>query len=281
MKITAIILTKNEEKNIERAIKSVEFCDEILIVDDLSTDGTIERIRNSKFEVRKFEHDSNGNFSAQRNWAMGKAKNEWILFVDADEEVSKELQKNITNVIASDSEAIPNEIAASFSDSEDSLPAGRQARNDINAFYIKRRDFWWGSELKYGETFEARNGGIIRLIKKGSGEWKGTVHEKFVTDLPIGQLEGFLNHYPHQTLKEFIQDINVYSTNRARELQKQGKKGGILPILLYPPAKFILTYFIYLGFLDGAAGFAYAFLMSFHSFLVRAKLFQYTRIDNK
>ncbi|MEK7079437.1 MAG: glycosyltransferase family 2 protein [Patescibacteria group bacterium] len=257
MKISAIILTKNEEKNIERAIKSVAFCDEIIIVDDLSSDNTLEnaQITNDKYQIKsKFQilkHESKGDFAAQRNWAMEKAKNERVLFLDADEEVSEELKSEIIKI----------------------------ARNDINAYYIKRRDFWWGRELKFGETAKTRNKGIIRLVKKGSGKWKGVVHEEFVTDLPVGQLRGFLNHNPHPTLKEFIHDINLYSSIRARELQKQGKKGNILPVLLYPPAKFFLTFFIYLGFLDGAAGFAYAFLMSFHSFLVRAKLFQYTRID--
>lgn len=260
MKITAIILTKNEEKNIERAIKSVMFCDEVIIVDDLSTDKTIEnaQITNHKYQIKsKFQilkHELKGGFAAQRNWAIGKANNDWILFLDADETISPELKGEI------ESSAVSHQ-------------------SSVCAYYIKRCDYWWGRELKFGETLKARNKGIIRLVKKVSGEWKGAVHEEFVTSSSVGKLEGFLNHYPHQTLKEFIHDINRYSTLRAQELQKQGKKGNILPVLLYPPAKFILTYFIYLGFLDGAAGFAYAFLMSFHSFLVRAKLFQYTRID--
>lgn len=266
MKISAIILSKNEEKNIERAVKSVAFCDEVIVVDDLSTDTTIDKIQNSKLKtqfkskIQILERESNGDFAAQRNWAMTQAKNEWVLFLDADEEVSEELKSEIAKIAAlSDSVETP--------------------RNDIKAFYIKRRDFWWGRELRFGETLKARNKGIIRLIKKGSGEWKGAVHEEFVTGLSVGQLDGFINHYPHPTVKEFIHDINGYSTIRAKELQKMGKKGSILPVLLYPAGKFILTYFIYLGFLDGAAGFAYAFLMSFHSFLVRAKLFQYTRIN--
>ncbi|MBI4974191.1 glycosyltransferase family 2 protein [Candidatus Roizmanbacteria bacterium] len=254
MKITAIILTKNEEKNIERAIKSVGFCDEIILVDDFSSDKTIEKIKSIKSDTQILSHDSKGDFASQRNWAMEKAKNEWILFVDADETISCELKSEI------ESSAVSHQ-------------------SSVCAYYIKRRDFWWGRELRYGEVAKARNKGIIRLVKKGSGEWKGAVHEEFATSLSVGQLEGCINHYPHPTLKEFIHDINIYSTLRAHELQKQGKKGSILPILLYPTAKFILTYFIYLGFLDGAAGFAYAFLMSFHSFLVRAKLFQYTRID--
>jgi hypothetical protein len=104
------------------------------------------------------------------------------------------------------------------------------------------------------------------------------VHEEFkVTsyELRVTSLKGYLNHYPHPTVKEFLQEVNFYSTLRAKELFAQGKKTGIFAILFYPLGKFILTYFLKMGFLDGPPGFAYAFFMSFHSFLVRVKLYQY------
>lgn len=259
MKLTAIILTKNEENNIENVIQTVSFCNEIIVIDDFSSDLTLKLAQKSKVKI--VQRNSHNDFSGQRNWAMEKARNEWVFFLDADEEVSDRLKSEIAKIASSPS------------------TNAQVPRNDMNAFRIKRRDFWWGRELRFGETLKARNKGIIRLVKKRSGEWKGAVHEEFATSSSVGMLDGFLNHYPHPTLKEFIHDINIYSTIRAKELQKQGKKGNILPVLLYPPAKFFLTYFMYLGFLDGPAGFAYAFVMSFHSFLVRTKLFQYTRID--
>ena len=126
-----------------------------------------------------------------------------------------------------------------------------------------------------------RNLGIIRLIKKGSGKWFGKVHEEFRSDGQIGRLDSFLNHYPHPTVKEFLKEINFYSTLRARELRDQGEQASIWKVIFFPFTKFVLTYFIKLGLLDGPAGFAYAFFMSFHSFLVRAKLYQYTKINSK
>jgi glycosyltransferase involved in cell wall biosynthesis len=247
--ITAIILTRNEEQNIAGCFDSVTFCDETLVIDDNSTDSTVEKAKQKN--ARVISRAMNGDFAAQRNYGMEQAKNDWILFVDADERVSPELRKEIE----------------SLSD-----------QNSTLAYFIPRRDFFWGTELKHGEVSKVRNRGLIRLVKKGSGSWSGSVHEEFKTDKPSGKLNSFIDHYPHQTIKEFLHEINMYSTLRAKELQSQGKKSSILSILSYPFFKFLLVYFVYLGFLDGPAGFAYAFVMSFHSFLVRAKLYQYTKL---
>ncbi len=255
--ISAIILAKNEEKNIKGAIKSVHFCKEIIVIDDNSTDKTIEQIQSLKSKVdglKMYQRSLKGDFAGQRNYAMTLASNEWILFIDADEEVTEELKKEIIKYLQFSNLTMKQ------------------------SFYIKRRDFWWGKELKFGETQKIRNIGIIRLILKGSGTWMGNVHEIFYTAKSAGTLNGFLNHYPHPTVKDFLQDINNYSTLRAKELLNQGVSANILQIVFFPLFKFILNYFIYLGFLDGPAGFAYAFFMSFHSFLVRAKLYQYQHV---
>lgn len=254
-KISAVVLTKNEEKNIERCLRPLAFCNEIIIVDDFSGDKTVELA--NKFKAKVYKHKLNDDFSSQRNFGLEKAKGEWVLFIDADEEVSQQLEEEILNKLNLNS-------------------------NDKNlAYYIKRRDFWWGRELRYGEMRKIRQIGLVRLIRRNSGKWVGKVHEVFKASGSFGQLKSFINHYPHQTLRDFVAEINFYSTVRARELLSQGGETNILETIFYPLGKFILNYFVYLGFLDGAAGFAYAFLMSFHSFLVRVKLFQYTQIDAK
>ncbi len=184
---------------------------------------------------------------------MSLARNDWVLFLDADEVITNELKKETLKL----------------------------KENDYNSYYIKRRDYWWGRELKYGETSKARNLGIIRLVKKNSGKWFGKVHEEFRSTGKVGQLKNFINHYPHPTVKDFLEEINFYSSLRAKELQAQGKNVNILEIIFYTFGKFILTYFIKLGFLDGPAGFAYAFFMSFHSFLVRAKMYQLTKLETR
>lgn len=249
MKISAVILTKNEEKNLERCLRSIDFCDEIILIDDFSSDQTI-KIAN-KFNAKVYERHLNNDFSNQRQFAFSKAGGEWILFVDADEEVTPELKKDIKYILSHGNE-------------------------EIVAYYIKRRDIWWGRELKFGETQKVRNIGLIRLIKKNHGQWYGIVHETFKTEEATSCLSGFLNHYPHPALSDFINDVNRYSSLRAKELYDQGKKTNVCQIIFYPFFKFILNYIVYLGFLDGSPGFAYAFMMSFHSFLVRVKLYQLT-----
>ncbi len=242
MKISAIILTKNEEKRIEKTIRSLSFCDEVVVIDDVSTDGTVERAKEMGATVHI--HEKNKTFSGQRNFAMEKATNEWILFVDADEEVSEELKREILHL----------------------------KTDEVTAYSLPRRDFFWGHEMKYGETKKVRNEGIVRLMKKESGVWVGLVHERFVSSQKSVKLNGFLNHYSHDSVSSFIEDVNNYSTIRSEELFKTGTRVSGLELILYPFGKFIYTYFFLCGFLDGPAGFVYSFIMSFHSFLVRAKL---------
>ncbi len=247
--ITAIILTKNEEKNIEDCIKSVEFCDEIIVIDDKSVDATVSIAK--KYDVKVVERDLNDDYASQRNAAVSETKHDWILYVDADERIVDSLREEIIATVP---------------------------KTPFSAFYIRRRDWWWNHELKYGEVRKARSTGLIRLIKKGSGRWEGTVHEEYKTQQTVGRLTHFLDHYPHPTVSDFLHEINTYSTLRARELLSANKITSIYEIIAYPFFKFILVYFVYLGFLDGPAGFAYAFLMSFHSFLVRVKLYQYQNL---
>jgi glycosyltransferase involved in cell wall biosynthesis len=245
MKITAVVLTKNEDKNIKRCLQSLDFCDEVIVIDDFSTDKTVELIKNPKVKVLK--RKLNNDFAQQRNYGLEKASNNWVLFIDADEELTDELKSEIKNL-----------------------------KFQSEAYYIKRQDIFWGKTLRYGEVRQMRLSGLIRLIRKGSGLWMGDVHEVFHTAKNYGSLNGFINHYPHPTLKEFINDVNYYSSIRAEELFNHGVKTNILEIMFLPSGKFIYNFFLNLGFLDGPAGFTYAFMMSFHSFLVRAKLYQLT-----
>ncbi len=256
MKISAVILTKNEEKNLERCLKSLSFVDEIIIIDDYSSDKTKELVDFFKKKLNILFHQKrlNDDFASQRNFGLEKAKNQWLLFIDADEEVSPLLAKEIQSLTS---------------------------ENEIIGYYIKRRDFFWGRELRFGEINKARNQGILRLVKKDSGRFESKVHEKFVFFNQNGKtkkLSGFINHYPHQTTKDFLKTINDYSTIRAKELFEKGVKPSLFQLIFYPLFKFLLTYFFYLGFLDGPAGFVYSFMLSFHSFLVRAKLFQYNSL---
>jgi glycosyltransferase involved in cell wall biosynthesis len=248
MHITAVILAKNEEKKVERAIHSVSFCDEVLVVNDFSTDKTATLAQSLGARVLDFAVGQ--NFAHARNYAMEQAQNEWVLFLDADEVVST---------------ALAHEISTYFQSPDD------LAKTGLTAFKIPRRDFFWGAELKHGEIAEARMHGIIRLVKKGTGTWIGRVHEVFARFGPLKKLSGFIDHYPHDTVSAFIHDINLYSSLRAEELYESQRTVSAWEMVFVPFAKFFYTYVILLGFLDGPAGFVYSFVMAFHSFLVRSK----------
>jgi len=244
--LSGVILAKNVENTIADSVVNLSFCDEILVVDDDSKDNTA--LNAAKAGASVLTHSLNGHFDQQRNYALSKAEGDWILFVDSDEEVPLNLQEEIKRAIDNGNES-------------------------VGAYYLKRRDIWWGRELKYGEVFDVAHNGLIRLMKKNKGEWSGTVHETFKTKSKTKTLDNFLIHRPHPTLTDFLSVINKYSTIKADELYASKIQKSIILLVLIPPLKFISTYIFKLGFLEGAAGFAYSFLMSFHSFLVRAKLY--------
>jgi glycosyltransferase involved in cell wall biosynthesis len=243
--ISAIVLTKNEEKNLERCLGSLRWCDELIVVDDYSSDKTIEIAKRYKTTV--YSHKLNGSFSAQRNFGLSKAKNDWVLFIDADEIVSEALAFEISNAIQ----------------------LKNQNLNNFNGFIMKRTDFMWGKQLKFGELKDIA---LLRLAKKDCGLWDGLTHEKWKIKGKSGYLINPLFHYPHQTLTEFLNEINFYTDIRAEELRKKGIKVSYLMILFFPLGKFLLNYFIKKGFMDGIQGLIFAITMSFHSFLVRGKL---------
>ncbi len=238
--ISAIVLTKNEEKNIVDCLESLGWCSEIIVVDDYSDDRTVEVAE--KFKAKIFKRKLEADFSAQRNFAISKAENKWVFFVDADERVPDLLALEIIEKIK---------------------------KQDFDAFYIQRMDIMWGKVLLYGEVGNIK---LLRLAKKEIGKWVNKVHEEWAVNGKTSTLENVLYHYPHQKLSEFLQEINYYSDIRSQELHSKKIKTSFFEIIFYPLGKFIVNYFIELGFLDGIRGLVFAIVMSFHSFLVRAKL---------
>lgn len=239
--ISAVILTKNEEKNIVDCLDSLAFCDEVIVIDDNSTDRTRDLARSKGAKILK--RSLNSNFAAQRNFGLIQARGEWILFVDADERVPESLAQEIKEKIASE---------------------------NYQGYSLNRQDYMWGRVLLYGETSHVS---LVRLAKKNAGKWVSKVHETWNIKKNVGRLKHSLIHNPHPTIKDFLTEINFYSTLRAEELHMQKAKVSLFQILAYPKAKFFQNYFLRRGFLDGSEGFVMAIMMSFHSFLVRGKLY--------
>lgn len=239
--ISAIVLAKNEEKNLVDCLESLSFASEIIVLDDNSDDRTLEVAK--RMGAVTIKHALSNNFSLQRNYGLSKANYDWVLFVDADERVTDGLRTEILEFIKN---------------SEDFVGA-----------YVKRKDRIWGRELNYGETGSKK---FLRLAKKNAGIWKGPVHEEWVVEGKVKTLNNPLIHYPHQTVEEFLKELNYYTDIRAEELFLKKIKVHWYSVLLYPKLKFLQNYFLKLGIIDGLPGFVFAVLMSFHSFLVRGKL---------
>lgn len=240
MRISAVILSKNEEKNIASCVGSLNFCDEVILVDDNSTDKTVEIASNlgARVLTRSLDRD----FASQRNFGLERAKGEWILFIDADERVSQKLQKEIVAEISKPSQ--------------------------VKGYYLRREDIIWGKRFRFGETPSLK---LLRLARKGFGSWKRKIHEVWEVDDFTKILKNPLIHYPHQSLSIFIDEINFYSSLHAQENIKEGKHSSILKIILWPKLKFFQNTILRLGILDGTHGFVVALIMSFHSFLAWSK----------
>lgn len=253
--ISVIVLTHNDEKIIEKCLKSISWCDEVIVVDDNSPDKTRDIAKMAGAKV--FEHPLDDDFANQRNFGLSKARGDWVLFVDSDELVTEELRIEIKQKL--DSRLRGNDLA--------SLRL-RGARENVG-YYIKRKDRMWGRWLKHGETSDVK---LLRLAKKGSGIWMRPVHEVWNVHGPVSELKNSLHHYPHPNVAQFLDEINFYSTLQAKYLSSKGVNAHWWHIIAYPKAKFLVNYIWRLGFLDGTAGMVMALMMSFHSFLVRSKL---------
>jgi len=241
IKLSVVIITRNEEKNIKDCLETLKWCDEVIVVDDKSEDKTSQIAKEMGAKV--FTCLLNDDFAAQRNFGLKKARNKWVLFVDADERVTSKLASEIRQTIK---------------------------ERKFLGFYLRRQDSIWEKQLNHGETANVR---LLRLGQKEAGEWQRRVHETWEIKGRVGELKEPLLHYPHPTITEFLNQINFHSTLHAKALYEAGVKSSFFRIIANPLGKFFQNYLGRLGFLDGMPGIIVALMMSFHSFLARAKLY--------
>lgn len=238
--VSAVVLTHNSARSLATTLSGLTWCDETVVIDDNSTDDTATIAK--KHHARFIVHVLRGDFAAQRNFGLTQAKGDWVLFVDADEVVSSVLASEITHAV------------------KDNVKDG---------YFLKRQDTVWGRVLRYGETNQVR---LVRLARKGAGTWTRPVHEVWQIHGYAGELKHPLLHYPHPNTAQFLRDINEYSTANAAYMYGEGVHVVWWQIVAYPTAKFLVNYVWRRGFLDGTPGAILALMMSFHSFLTRAKL---------
>jgi glycosyltransferase involved in cell wall biosynthesis len=242
MNLSAVILTKDEENNIKECIDCLDFCDEVIVVDDSSSDKTTGLAE--KLDAKVYKRKLGDNFAAQRNFGLKKATGTWVLFIDADERVTEDLRNEIVQMT---NDPLVNYLG----------------------FYLKRVDYIWGKRLKHGETANIK---LLRLARRKAGKWRRRVHEVWDIEGRTRELKNPLIHYPHPTLADFITSVNIMSNLHAKANLEEGKKSSLVKIIIWPIGKFASNFILKVGFLDGIQGFIVALVMSFHSYLAWSKL---------
>jgi len=225
-KISALLITYNEERNIERFLKDADYADEIIIVDSYSTDNTIDIAKkNSKVKIFFKEFI---DFTSQKNFAIDQASFEWITFFDADEHIPEGLRTEILKTVNSS--------------------------QNLDAYYVHRRFYF---KEKYIRFSGMQSDKAIRVFKKSKARYRSNrlVHELIDCDGKVGILKNSLDHYSYANSKEYQRKLNSYSKLRAKELALKGLKPNIFHFYIKPAYRFVNHYFIRLGFLDGIQGY--------------------------
>lgn len=237
-KITGLIITFNEERNIEEVINNLDFVDELIIVDSYSTDKTVELINkypNVKLIQNKFE-----NYTSQRNIALEHATFNWILFIDADERVSNKLKIEILETVNSET--------------------------NHSAFYFYRKFMFQGKHLRFSGWQTDKN---IRLFLKDKAEYVSTklVHEKLIINGTVGKLKHKLIHHSYTDYNSYKQKMVYYGELKAKELLLKGSKPNLLLYYIKPIYKFLHSYLLRLGIFDGKKGIIICYLnaLSIHA----------------
>lgn len=244
MKITATVITLNEEHNIAAALESLSWADEIIVVDSQSTDRTVEIARG--FTDRIFVRSWPG-YSAQKNFAAEQASNDWIFSLDADERVSRELA---------------NEIAR-LKDSAEPEAAG---------FEMYRLTFYLGRWIKHSGWWPDYK---LRLYDRTRARWRGDyVHETLEVDGKIERLTGGILHYTVRDAAEHHLRMDRYTTLAAEQAYSQGMRASLVSLLVSPAVVFLRSYLLKLGFLDGVPGLAIARFAAHYEFLKNLKLWE-------
>jgi ADP-heptose:LPS heptosyltransferase/glycosyltransferase involved in cell wall biosynthesis len=247
--ISAFIICCNEEQKIERALKSISWCDEILIVDSGSTDKTLEICR--KYTDKIITRQWPGH-RAQKQFALTQCSHEWILNIDADEEVSPELKNSISEIL------------------QDSTPEWDQYGGFRIARIVRFMGRWWDIGGWHPEY-------RFRLVRKSTTYWGGIdPHEKAILKGEIGTLPGSIYHYTYKNIEDQIHSLNRLSTYSARALVQQGKQFNLINLIANPIVRFLKFYIIKKGFLEGRAGFIVAVHEAFSTFLKYSKLWELT-----
>jgi len=248
-KISTYMITYNNERTVERALASVKWADEIVVMDSFSTDRTVEICRG--FTDKVFQRRWPG-YREQYQYAADLTTRDWIMFVDADEEIPPELAEEIQR----------------------ELDGGAT----LDGYIIYRHTYYLGRWIRYGGWYPDCE---IRLYRRDKGKWEGGLHAKVAGDGEVGPLRNQYLHYTYRDISDQIQTIDKYSQIAAEDLFRGGEEFSLLKLLFHPPFRFIKEYFLKSGFRDGLPGLIIAVSTMFYVFTKYAKLWELTRVTKE
>jgi glycosyltransferase involved in cell wall biosynthesis len=241
--LSVIIPAFNEAQNIAACIESIDgLASEIIVIDNFSEDGTAEIARSLKAQVHQRTFD---NFSANKNAAIELTSNDWILIVDADERLTPALRSEIAHVV--------------------------ENSHGIYAYRIPRETFFSGKRVRCWS-----GGSVTRLFKKDKASYPSSklVHEELQVNGRTGTLNHPLEHYTFRSFDQYMPKVNAFTTLAARQAFDNGKRAGWGSLLFFPVFRFLRTYLIKGGILDGVPGLLIASLAAYTVYLKQAKLWE-------
>lgn len=236
MNLTAVVLTRNNQKTLHHTLASLSWAPNILIIDDYSTDKTLSIAK--KHQAKIFKHHLNQNWAAQRNFALKQVTTKWTLFIDSDEILTPALARQIKTALRS---------------------------ANVGGFYLKRSDIFLNHPLHHTE---AANIKLLRLARTKAGSWNRSVHEVWQIKGKTKTLSSPLLHQRQHTISQFFSKLTHYAIIDSQSLIKENKPFSSLQ-LIKPFLKFLYNYIFLLGFLDGYPGLFFSYLMSLNSLSTR------------
>lgn len=246
-KISACVITFNEEVKIRRCLESLAWCDEIIVLDSHSTDKTVEICR--EFTDQVFQHAWMG-YVGQRNLVRERAHHEWVLFLDADEEVSP---------------ALRDEILAEF----------HRGTGSIVGYEFPRQVWYANRWIRHGDWYPDVK---LRLFRKQFGRTEGEEpHDHVVVTGPVKRLRSALWHYTYDDIQDHLRTLNRFTTITARERVIAGQGFRWSDVFLRPFLRFLRGYLLKGGFLDGGPGFIVSVINAFGVFVKYAKVWELAR----
>lgn len=245
-RLTLLIPCKNEQRNIRACIESgLSIADEILVADSGSTDGTLEiAAQFDRCRIIEREYVDSGDF---KNWAIPQAANPWVLILDADERLTPPLLEEVDNVLAA---------AAAY-----------------DGYWVYRRNYFLGHPIRFSGWSNDR---VLRLFRRDLGRYNGCGDHAEVTISSgrVGRLRNRLIHYTYPSYDVYFRKFQRYTTLQAQRWFEQGRRVGGWELLAAGPLRFLRSYLLQLGFLDGLAGLQVCVLAGYYSFMKRARLWE-------